>query len=284
LQRLDACGEVVWKLPYMTHHSVFVSDDGNLWVPGVRHHAGPAPSLPGIVPPFDEDTVLQVSPDGEILREISLLELFYRNELQALLFANGLHTIDGSSHKDLLHLNDVDVLSASNADAFPLFEPGDIMVSLRNLNLVMVIDPVSEVVRWSQTGPWIRQHDPDFLPDGRIMVFDNRRDDRDGRTFGGSRILAIDPATREVQTIYEGSDNETFFTDTKGQQQPLPNGNVLIIEAKRGRVFEVAPDSRIVWSYISPFDQDHVAQVSDAIRYPEGYADFENDRCVEDSA
>jgi Arylsulfotransferase (ASST) len=282
LQRLNACGEVVWKLPYMTHHSVFVSDDGNLWVPGVRYHAGPAPSLPGIVPPFEEDTILEISADGTILREISLFGLFYANQLEALLFANGLQTIDGASHNDLLHLNDIDVLSASNADAFPLFEAGDIMVSLRNLNLVMVIDPVSEAVRWSQTGPWIRQHDPDFLPDGRIMVFDNRRDGRDGDIFGGSRILAIDPATREVQTVYEGSDDEPFFTDVQGKQQPLSNGNVVIVEAEKGRVFELAPEGRIVWSYISPFDEDHVTKVSDAIRYPEDHADFGSDQCIED--
>ena len=41
LQRLDLCGEIVWQLPYTTHHSVFVSDDGHLWVPGVRYHTEP---------------------------------------------------------------------------------------------------------------------------------------------------------------------------------------------------------------------------------------------------
>lgn len=85
LQRLDPCGELVWKLPYMTHHAVYVHDDGNLWVPGVRHHDERVSSLPGIVPPFHEDMVLEVSPEGKILREISLLELFYANELEALL-------------------------------------------------------------------------------------------------------------------------------------------------------------------------------------------------------
>jgi hypothetical protein len=284
LQRLDPCGEVVWKLPYMTHHSVFVSDDGNLWVPGLRYHAEPVSSLPGIVPPFLEDMILEVSPHGRLLREISLLELFYANELEALLFANGLDTFDDASHRDLLHLNDIEILSMSDAAAFPLFDAGDIMVSLRELNLIMVIDPATEEVRWTQTGPWIRQHDPDFLPDGRIMVFDNRRDDRDGRIFGGSRILTIDPVTREVQTVYEGSDEAPFFSNEQGKQQSLANGNVLIAETLRGRVFEVTPDDRIVWSYISRYDDDHVTQISDAERYPEDYANFGSDECAEDGA
>jgi len=284
LQRLDACGEVVWKLPYMTHHSVSVSEDGNLWVPGVRYREEPVSTLPGIVPPFEEDTVLELSPDGEIRREISLLELFYANDLESLLFANGLHAIDSGSHGDLLHLNDIDVLPSSISDACPLFEAGDVMVSLRNLNLLLVIDPGTEAVRWTQTGPWIRQHDPDFLPDGRIMVFDNRRDGHDGQILGGSRIVTIDPVTREVEIVYEGSDEEPFFTEVKGQQQPLANGNVLIAEAEKGRVFEVAPDGRIVWEYLSPFDDDHISKVSDAIRYPGSHADFGSDQCGDEGA
>ena len=146
------------------------------------------------------------------------------------------------------------------------------MLSLRNLNLVMVIDPAIEAVRWMQTGPWIRQHDPDFLPDGRIMVFDNRRDESGRQVFGGSRILAIDPVTRRVETLYEGSQEAPFFSNVKGKQQLLANGDLLITEAEQGRVFEVTPDGRIVWSHISRFDADHVSKISDAERYSENYA------------
>jgi Arylsulfotransferase (ASST) len=281
LQRLDRCGELVWKLPYMTHHAVFVSDDGHLWVPGIQYHSKPVSSLPGIVPPFEEDTLLEISPDGKVLREVSLLELFYANELPGLLFANGRGAIDAGSHEDLLHLNDIEVLSHSDAAAFPLFEAGDIMLSLRNLNLVMVIDPATEAVRWMQTGPWIRQHDPDFLPDGRIMVFDNRRDESGRQVFGGSRILAIDPVTRRVETLYEGSQEAPFFSNVKGKQQLLANGDLLITEAEQGRVFEVTPDGRIVWSHISRYDDDHVSKISDAERYSESYVDFSVQKCGE---
>jgi hypothetical protein len=39
-------------------------------------------------------------------------------------------------------------------------------------------------VKWSQTGPWLRQHDPDFLSDGRILVYDNRDDGANGQILG----------------------------------------------------------------------------------------------------
>ena len=35
--------------------------------------------------------------------------------------------------------------------------------------------------------------------------------------------------------------------------QRLPNGNTLITEGSDGRVFEVTPDHKIVWEFISPY-------------------------------
>ena len=130
----------------------------------------------------------------------------------------------------------------------------------------MVIDPAIEAVRWMQTGPWIRQHDPDFLAGRPDHGIDNRRDESGRQVFGGSRILAIDPVTRRVETLYEGSQEAPFFSNVKGKQQLLANGDLLITEAEQGRVFEVTPDGRIVWSHISRFDADHVSKISDAER------------------
>ena len=142
-----------------------------------------------------------------------------------------------------------------------------------------MFDPDSGVVKWSQTGPWLRQHDPDFLPDGRIVVFDNRDDGANGRLLGGSRIVAIDPVTRNVETIYEGTAETPFFTSGRGTADLLDNGNFLITETSHGRVFEVTPDGTIVWSYINRYDADRVLAVNGATRYPELFADFDRSGC-----
>ena len=60
LVRLDPSGKVVWRLPYQTHHSVHLHDDGHLWVCGEKNHTERDPRFPHRVPPFDEYTVLEV--------------------------------------------------------------------------------------------------------------------------------------------------------------------------------------------------------------------------------
>ena len=69
LVRFDRQGEVVWRLPYQTHHSIERDDDGDLWVCGQKEHYRPSPRFPNRVPPFVEFTILKVTPGGKILKE-----------------------------------------------------------------------------------------------------------------------------------------------------------------------------------------------------------------------
>jgi Arylsulfotransferase (ASST) len=278
--RMNACGEVVWKLPAVVHHSMHVAEDGNIWTLGRVYYLDQGnPKFPGMRPEFEDNLVLEVTPEGEILREISLLEILYANDLIGAMFPTGHELVDGYTMEDVIHTNDVEILSSADAPAFPLFEAGDALVSLRNLNLLIVFDPDTGVVKWSQTGPWLRQHDPDFLPDGRILVFDNRVDGANGRLLGGSRIVAMDPVTREVEIIYEGTAETPFYTKAQGKVDLLDNGNFLITESYGGRVFEVTPDGTTVWSFINRYDADRVLRVSGATRYPESFADFDRSGC-----
>ena len=46
---------------------------------------------------------------------------------------------------------------------------------------------------------------------------------------------------------------ERFYSEAWGEQQLLPNGNVLITESYGGRVFEVTREAqpRVVWSWVN---------------------------------
>lgn len=150
------------------------------------------------------------------------------------------------------------------------------MLSMRHLNLVVIIDRKTKKIKWSNTGPYIRQHDPDFTDDGKIIVFDNRTDDTGGKILGGSRILELDPNSREFNIVYEGDETNPFYTTLAGKQQMLPNGNILIAHYEGGRVFEVDKNGDIVWTFITSYDDDEVYSVSDAMRIPKNYLTFIN--------
>ena len=113
------------------------------------------------------------------------------------------------------------------------------MVSLRNLNTIAVLDGQTLAVKWSMTGPALRQHDPDFLPNGHLL--DVRQPQGwHPHESGSSRILEIDPVTRRILWTFTGTTEEPFYTDARGKVELLANGNVLVTEAQAGRVFEVA--------------------------------------------
>ncbi|MGI9509084.1 MAG: arylsulfotransferase family protein [Geminicoccaceae bacterium] len=284
LMRLDVCGDVVWRLPYQTHHSIDRDEDtGNLWVSGRIFHAQSSPDFPNHVPTFAEPTVLEVSPDGEILREISVIKLLEKNDLDGLLHMDDFDDIQRGRAKttgDTLHLNDIEVFPSDGQS--DRFKPGDLMLSLRNIHTVLVFDPETEEITFRQTGGFVGQHDPDFIDGDRISVFDN------AVAIGKdapheSRIVILSPGVSEEasETYYRGSADAPFYTEVMGKHQWLDNGNLLLTESTKGRVFELDPAGEIVWEHINLVDDEGwVGLVDEAQRLPERFdkAFFEEQR------
>lgn len=275
LVRMNAAGEVLWRLDRRTHHSVHRADDGTFWVCAARwvEEAGDViRRFPGLVPPISEDLVLQVSPDGEVLREISVLEVVFAHpELKALIWKIG-HT----RTTDVLHLNDVEPLSAELAGDYPMFAAGDLVLSLRYIDLVFVMDPGTKAVKWWRAEPHRWQHDPDFIGDGWISVFDNNPDGSlDGAFLGGSRLLAYQPHTGAMRQIYPApggaAGERRFYTMMGGKAQLLENGHWLLTEAQFGRLFEIDEHGHTVWEWGQQRHADGktVSEVLEGTRYPQ---------------
>ncbi len=255
--RIDACGDVLWRLEGGNHHAVSRSEDGTFWMPGTsaerrtrtsRHPNG----FQGIGKPVWLDQVVQVAEDGEVISKINILDVLYENDLERYL-VKGLGPLRGSLQvsDDPTHLNDVEPLSSSIADEYPLFEAGDLLVSLRVPNLVFVFDPESRDVKWHASEPFIHQHDPDFAGDGWIRIFDNNTDPAGrGEMLGGSRIVALRPHTSAMKVLFPTRHSAPFYTRFRGKQQRLENGNMLLTEARAGRVVEVDTSGRTVWEWV----------------------------------
>jgi hypothetical protein len=89
----------------------------------------------------------------------------------------------------------------------------------------------------------------------------------------------MDPVSRDVETPYEGTESEPFFTAGRGKADLPDNGNFLVTEIQFGRVFEAAPQGEIVWSFIHRYEDDRIVHVSGATRYPESYGRFDRSGC-----
>lgn len=260
--RLDACGQVLWRLSKRTHHSVARAADGSFWIPAQMGDR--TTDYSGLDEPVLPEQILHISASGDVLEAIDLIDLLFENELERFLFK-----IHGPLPRgELLHLNDVEPLSPSMADAYPLFEAGDLLVSLRDIHLVFVLDPDTNEVKWHTFGPFIRQHDPDFIGDGKIGVFDNNPDGTHrGKVLGGSRIVVLHPPSDSTNLLFPTAKSDSFYTEAGGKWQPLENGNLLLTEAQAGRVVEVASNGAPVWEWVRAPDGSRVPQVLDAARY-----------------
>ena len=129
---------------------------------------------------------------------------------------------------------------------------GDILISLRDLSTIAIIDRQSGDLRWRYGSPNLaQQHAPTPLPNGNILVFDNgtRRPDH---FMPFSRVLEIDPGSREIVWGYQERQDVDFFAPHLSNAQRLPNGNTLICEGTFGRIFEVTESGDTVWEYINP--------------------------------
>lgn len=273
--RVDRCSRVRWTLPEQTHHSLAVDGDGSIWVLGRDRVTEGAAVLPKMAPPYFDDTVIHLSADGKVLDRISILQALRDGSYDGIVM-NGDPGDPRVREQDPLHTNDVEIVTPAFAERFPQVETGDLLLSLRTPNTLLVLDPDTRQVKWTYRGHFVRQHDPDILHDGTLIVYDNRTDvrrtppyqnlDRPG-ALGYSRIVHFDPASTEILWTFQGSDAYPFYSSIQGRQQPLPNGNVLVVNPEGGKVFEVARSGEVVWEFVNRTPgSGYKGRVTEAIR------------------
>jgi hypothetical protein len=258
LVKLNARSRVRWAHRGGIHHDLFVAADGTIYV---LDREGKI--LPRINPRKGvlEDFVAVLSRTGRLRRKISILKAFERSPYASLV--RNMPRRQG----DIFHTNTIEILDGRFAGRHPAFRRGNLLISVSVLQTVAIIDPDLEMVVWARTGGWRFQHQPTFLDNGNLLVFDNL-----GAAPDRSRVMEIDPVSGGTVWQYGGVREVSLFSRTLGSAQRLPNGNTLITESQNGRALEVTPNGRTVWEFYNPHRagerNELVASLFEMVRLP----------------
>ncbi len=275
LIKVDADSEPIWRHAAHVHHDLDVGPDGRIYT--LEHafrdiDADPVLGDPPLGSAIDgsrvlDDFVLVLSPSGQPLRRISILDAMVASS-----HADILQKVRGW---DVLHTNAIDLIEPAFARHHDFAEPGDVMVSFRSIDAIAILDLDDKRLRWLRVGSWEDQHDPDPLANGNVLVYDNNG-------MRTSRLLEVDPSDGSLDWTYGAQQGTRFRSEINGEQDPLADGNVLVTESRAGRIFEVTRDREVVWDYRIPDisrddEQAYIPSVLGARRIPASEIDFQPD-------
>jgi hypothetical protein len=200
LVKLDRDSTVIWYDGNI-HHDVDVGEDGTIYALQQELTAWAPRELSFIPTPCLVDFLVLLSPHGRELSRIPLLQAIRDSPYCPFLSALERRRIDAPNadddrrRRDVLHTNCVRVLSRELAPNFPMFKAGQVLISMRHLDTIAVLDTSSRSLVWAARGPWKGQHDPQFLANGRLLLFDNLGSPRSSRVSNTIRRPRLYPGS-----------------------------------------------------------------------------------------
>lgn len=223
-------GSVVWEIELPIHHRITIDSQGTIYTPIIMP---PHPVVTQYLPDYRDDGYAVVSADGKVLDQRSVTQILLDNDLGHLLFGVGALERDG------IHLNAVRVAEAHSK----YWKRGDVLMSIRHLSMLMLYRPSTNRVVWYRCGPWLNQHDPVFVSDHEISVFNNNvvssfhdRTSRNSPVIDGqNQVIVYDFETDSTHVRYAEAMRQTgLVTVTGGRQRILADGSLIVSFEDRG--------------------------------------------------
>jgi hypothetical protein len=265
IAKFDKDSNLLWLKGNYAHHWLSVDQDGYIYVPAFN--ALPAPvqlgqsnlQLECAGGTIQEDVVLVLDPDGNEVDRISILQALVDSDYLGVVF-KAIHSDQPLPLSyyicDPTHLNDVRVISKEDAATSAHLSAGDLLVSLRSNNTLMVISRETRQVTWISTGRTTLQHSPRYMGDNTVLVFDNLG----GKASeGGTRLLRLDMDSDATQIIYpQQFGNKTLdVLSANGGQISLSNdrSRALLSLTRQGRTLEVdLASGSLLWEFLNIHD------------------------------
>ena len=248
LFKINFCSNLVWiNDQEIFHHSKMFDHKDNIWVGGRNLYDKSSYSevvskykLPN---KFIEDTIINITEDGEIIKKISVLKLLIQNSILPKNFVQNAYY----KHRDLdpTHLNDIEPALQDTK----YWLKGDVFLSLRGLSSIIHYRPeTNEVVNYI-TGPFSMQHDVDIISDSKLSIFNNNnyRSDNDH-----SEIIIYDFKTKQFQKYMDIQlKKNNFKTKLQGLSYIFKDGSLLVEEQESGRIILFDSKGEKEWEFIN---------------------------------
>ena len=247
LVKYDKDNNVLWKYLAHVHHDLTVAPDGRIFVLTQEIGQDDLPQYPHLKAPRIDDYIAVLSPDGHELNKIRIIDSLLRSPYSRLVDTVPWYIQKGAG--DYLHTNSIEYLDGTTAQKLPEAKEGRLLLSFREIGTLAIFDPGTGEIVWTMRGPWLRQHDPDLLANGNILLFDNQGNLGPG---GMTRVIEVDPKSHRIVWTYAGTPQEPFESEVRSSEARLANGNTLITEFDGGRLLEVTRSGQIVWNYVNP--------------------------------
>ena len=253
--KLDRDGRILWKRFDRSHHWPAMDADGRIYTPAsilVRDMKQVGSSAVGVRCATGEsgvDAIRVLSPGGEPLRELPLIDSFVKSGYGGVFYA----IRDGCNPT---HLNSIALASPEVAKAIPGAAAGDFLVSLRETSSVALLDGKTAAVKYLVSGRSAAQHSAQFLPDGSVLALDNYGGER---SLGGTRVVRIDLVSGAARTVFPKGGEQGLLpvrTDSAGQISVSADGKrALVALTHQGRIVEIDVESGApLWAYENTHD------------------------------
>ncbi len=253
LIKIDNCSNLIFQNTHdLFHHSIEMDIDANIWS---STHTYPQ-SLPkkqvGRQIPAEggylDDSIIKLSPDGEVIYEKSLSQIFMDNGMESRL------SMIGTDHEfqiDPLHINDVQPVNFDGE----YWKKGDVFISIGHQSMIILYRPSTEEILWKYEKNIFHQHDINILNEKEISIFNNNRkylyQDID-IVDGHNEVMVYNFETDQMSSYLKKSLTETDVrTISQGRSDILSNGDLFIEDTDYARTLYFNSDGSLRWTHVN---------------------------------
>ena len=249
ISKIDACNNLIWSADRHFHHSIEYYNSDKIIVPIIIKNPN------NKYPILDHGFAIVDIKTGQIVSEYSVINILEKNNYIGLLYGVG------EFEYDRVHLNDAEIIKKSDE----YFLEGDIMLSSKHLSTVFLYRPSTNKIIWLKTGPWLNQHDVDYLGEGYFSIFGNdtfrynKIETYDVFYSGSNNIYIYDYSNDKIEQTHS-SNMKNIKTPTQGLHEILNNGDLFIEETDNFKIYRFGKNIKR-WDFVNLLDINKIGSI-----------------------